>query len=86
MLKDLERRVPGKRPSQRDELEQNQAERALVASRIKVVVPAFGLFRRHVQRCADDGAESRLVGVAEQYAVFGPGRLRARAGEEAADP
>ena len=54
-------RLAADRPLQRHELEQDQAQRALVALGVELVVASVRLFGRHVERRADDGAVRRLA-------------------------
>ena len=57
----LGQRLAAERTLRRDQLEQDQAERALIALGIELVVASVRLFRRHVERRPDDGAVGRLV-------------------------
>ena len=57
----LGQRAAAERTLQRDQLEQDQPERALVALRIELVVASVRLFRRHVERRPDDRAVRRFA-------------------------
>ncbi len=57
----LRQRLAGDRPLQRDQLEQDEPERALIALGVELVVAPRRLFGRHVERRSDDGAVGGLA-------------------------